>query len=131
MANQEAVKAFLIDEWSNDAVEVQSSGDTSVTLALPVCVDLTALVYDLKEGFDANCDLQVGCDGTHVVVHTTGRKSSSTEARTPQFMWYILLVAIASIFTSVSTIYVDSAMNTTIIGLEFIANKLRQTLTTV
>lgn len=126
MADQEAVKAFLVDEWANDAVEVQSSGDTSVTLALPVCVDLTALVYDLKEGYDANCDLQVGSQGTHVVVHTTGRKSSYTKARIPLFMWFVLVIAVTAWFASMTDVSVSSVINTTITGLEFIADKLRR-----
>lgn len=99
MAAQEVVKAFLIDEWANDAVEVQSSGDTSVTLALPISTDLTALVYDLKEDYGANCDLQVGSNGVRVVVHTSNirQPNAFTYASTPVFMWGLLCVALLSV----------------------------------
>ena len=124
MAAQERVKAFLIDEWANEAVEVQSCGDASVTLALPVSMDLTALVYDLKEDFNANCDLQMGAGGAHVVVHTT-KASVITNPLPPPLMWAIVTVAIVSAAITWTTIPMTQMVNATVGGLEFIITQLK------
>lgn len=92
MATGKDVRSFLVAHYASYGVEVRSSGDASVTVSVPVHTDLTALVYDLKEEFNADCDLKLE-SGLPVVVIHLARNYRSTA--THFMVWTASVAALA------------------------------------
>lgn len=92
MATGKDVRGFLVAHYASHGLEVQSSGDASVTVTVPVHTDLTTFVYDLKEEFNADCDLKLE-SGLPVIVIHLARDYRNTAAN---FMAWTISVAMVA-----------------------------------
>ena len=90
MSTGKEVRAFLATYYPVEGIEVKSYGDASVTVSLPVHTDLTSLVYDMKEEFNADCDLKLEGGQPVIVVHLHACQTLPTS-----FMYSFLVVAAA------------------------------------
>lgn len=110
MTPSKDVRGFLATYYASHGVEVKSSGDASVTVAVPVHTDLTALVYDLKEEFNADCDLKLDAGVPVVVIHLQRNYSASS---THFMLWFLLVAAMSTTLAAVSQGWANVPANIT------------------
>ena len=62
------LRSYLETEWAADGIEIVSSGDTSVTVALSQRLDIGCLVSDLITQYGAECDLMLTPKGATLLI---------------------------------------------------------------
>ena len=107
MTVADGLRAYLLENWSTHGVEVQSFGDTSVTLSVPATTDLTELIYDLKETFDADCDLHLGPKSVSIVAHAQHRRGGVVGS----VPWaYVVFCCATTVLSAAVSRYWDATM---------------------
>lgn len=120
MSKGSEVRSYLNDKYATPGFEVQSGGDLTVTVALPTLTDMTSVIYNLKETFDADCDVEITTTGASLIVYVG---SDSGVHSNKHFMhWWLVLAAcvvVGSVIAGKSQQWIllaINALNTTNLG---------------
>ena len=98
MGRGNEVRSYLNEQYATPGFEVQSGGDTTVTVALSTLTDVTGVVYDLRELFGAECDLEITTTGASLIVYV-GR--GPTNYNSHFFMCTCIVIAAVVVMAAV------------------------------